>query len=130
MMKRLLFVCAFIFAAAATFAVDIGTALDQAAEQFSSTLQTGTTVAIVGIASDTDDMSEYMLDEFVKYSNDVSSVILGEANIQVIDTYQFANNHENALGGQILLKYALIGFALGCLVSCTVVVIVEKRKRD
>ena len=37
-MKRLLFVCTFIFAAAATFAVDIGTALDQAAEQFSSTL--------------------------------------------------------------------------------------------
>lgn len=70
------------------------------------------------------------LDEFVKYSNGVSSVILGEANIQVIDTYQFANNHENALGGQILLKYAIIGFALGCLVSCTVVVIVEKRKRD
>ena len=41
-MKRILFVCAFIFAAAATFAVDIGTALDQAAEQFSSTLRTGT----------------------------------------------------------------------------------------
>ena len=43
-MKRILFVCAFIFAAAATFAVDIGTALDQAAEQFSSTLRTGTRI--------------------------------------------------------------------------------------
>ena len=63
MMKRILFVCAFIFAAAATFAVDIGTALEQAAEQFSSTLKTGTTVAIVGITSGTEEMSEYMLDE-------------------------------------------------------------------
>ena len=45
-MKRLLFVCTFIFAAAATFAVDIGTALDQAAEQFSSTLRTGTSGAV------------------------------------------------------------------------------------
>ena len=62
-MKRLLFVCTFIFAAAATFAVDIGTALEQAAEQFSSTLKTGTTVAIVGITSGTEEMSEYMLDE-------------------------------------------------------------------
>ena len=85
MMKRLLFVCAFIFAAAATFAVDIGTALDQAAEQFSSTLQTGTTVAIVGIASDTDDMSEYMLDELtLRFVQQRRLTVANRANLDAI----------------------------------------------
>ena len=85
MMKRILFVCAFIFAAAATFAVDIGTALDQAAEQFSSTLQTGTTVAIVGIASDTDDMSEYMLDELtLRFVQQRRLTVANRANLDAI----------------------------------------------
>ncbi len=85
MMKRLLFVCTFIFAAAATFAVDIGTALDQAAEQFSSTLQTGTTVAIVGIASDTDDMSEYMLDELtLRFVQQRRLTVANRANLDAI----------------------------------------------
>ncbi len=84
-MKRLLFVCTFIFAAAATFAVDIGTALDQAAEQFSSTLQTGTTVAIVGIASDTDDMSEYMLDELtLRFVQQRRLTVANRANLDAI----------------------------------------------
>lgn len=84
-MKRLLFVCAFIFAAAATFAVDIGTALDQAAEQFSSTLRTGTTVAIVGIASDTDDMSEYMLDELtLRFVQQRRLTVANRANLDAI----------------------------------------------
>lgn len=85
MMKRILFVCTFIFAAAATFAVDIGTALDQAAEQFSSTLQTGTTVAIVGIASDTDDMSEYMLDELtLRFVQQRRLTVANRANLDAI----------------------------------------------
>lgn len=85
MMKRLLFVCTFIFAAAATFAVDIGTALDQAAEQFSSTLRTGTTVAIVGIASDTDDMSEYMLDELtLRFVQQRRLTVANRANLDAI----------------------------------------------
>lgn len=84
-MKRLLFVCTFIFAAAATFAVDIGTALDQAAEQFSSTLRTGTTVAIVGIASDTDDMSEYMLDELtLRFVQQRRLTVANRANLDAI----------------------------------------------
>ena len=84
-MKRILFVCAFIFAAAATFAVDIGTALGQAAEQFSSTLQTGTTVAIVGIASDTEEMSEYMLNELtLRFVQQRRLTVANRANLDAI----------------------------------------------
>ena len=70
------------------------------------------------------------LDEFIDYSNDVSSIILGNADVQVIDTYQFENTHENATNGKILLKYAIIGFVLGCLVSCTVIVIMGSRAKS
>ena len=42
---------------------NINTALSQAAEQFSSSIKTGTTVAILGISSPTTDLSDYMLDE-------------------------------------------------------------------
>ena len=84
-MKRLLFVCTFIFAAAATFAVDIGTALDQAAEQFSSTLRTGTTVAIVGITSGTEEMSEYMLNELtLRFVQQRRLTVANRANLDAI----------------------------------------------
>ena len=83
-MKRILCACVFLFVTVAVFAVDIGTALDQAAEQFSSTLQTGTTIAIVGIASDTEDMSEYMLDAIKKEMNFQLSGEVSDASIQEI----------------------------------------------
>ena len=62
MKKTVLFIVC-VLAAAGLFAVDINDALDTAAKQFSSSLKAGTTVAIVGIASDTEAMSEYLLDE-------------------------------------------------------------------
>lgn len=64
-MKKLIVSCVLMFTVAmsAVFSIDIGTALDQAAEQFSASLPTGTTVAIVGIASDTDSMTEWLLNE-------------------------------------------------------------------
>ena len=62
MKKTVLFIVC-LLAAAGLFAVDINEALDSAAKQFSGSLKAGTTVAIVGIASDTEAMSEYLLDE-------------------------------------------------------------------
>ena len=43
--------------------VSLNEALKQAAEQFSSSLKSGTTVAILGISSPREDLSDYMLDE-------------------------------------------------------------------
>lgn len=84
-MKKILCACAFLLATMAVFAVDIGTALDQAAEQFSSTLQTGTTIAIVGIASDTEDMSEYMLDELtLSFVRQRRLTVANRANLDAI----------------------------------------------
>lgn len=84
-MKKILCACTFLLATVAVFAVDIGTALDQAAEQFSSTLQTGTTIAIVGIASDTEDMSEYMLDELtLSFVRQRRLTVANRANLDAI----------------------------------------------
>lgn len=84
-MKKILCVCVFLLATVAVFAVDIGTALDQAADQFSSTLQTGTTIAIVGIASDTEDMSEYMLDELtLRFVQQRRLTVANRANLDAI----------------------------------------------
>ena len=48
---------------AAAFAIEIEAALAETAEQFSKTIKTGSTIAIIGISSDTEDMSDFMLDE-------------------------------------------------------------------
>ena len=58
-MKKIVLFIVCLLAAAGLFAVDINEALDTAAKQFSGSLKAGTTVAIVGIASDTEAMSEY-----------------------------------------------------------------------
>ena len=47
--------------------LDVDTALEQAAEQFSSILKTGTTVAIVGIDVGAPSVSAYLLDELTLY---------------------------------------------------------------
>lgn len=84
-MKKILCVCVFLLATVAVFAVDIGTALDEAADQFSSTLQTGTTIAIVGIASDTDEMSEYMLNELtLRFVQQRRLTVANRANLDAI----------------------------------------------
>lgn len=84
-MKKILCACAFLLATVAVFAVDIGTALDQAAEQFSSTMQTGTTIAIIGVASETEDMSEYMLDELtLSFVRQRRLTVANRANLDAI----------------------------------------------
>ena len=64
-MKRKAFaIGAFLLLAhAAVFALEIETALAETAAQFSKTLKAGSTIAIIGISSDTEEMSDFMLDE-------------------------------------------------------------------
>ena len=86
-MKKLIMSCVLMFAVAvsAVFSIDIGTALDQAAEQFSASLPSGTTVAIVGIASDTENMSEYLLDELTfRFVQQRRLTVANRANLDAI----------------------------------------------
>ena len=63
-MKKILgIMAALLIAHTAAFAVEIETALAETAEQFSKTIKTGSTIAIIGISSDTEEMSDFMLDE-------------------------------------------------------------------
>ena len=64
-MKRKAFaIGAFLLLAhAAVFALEIEPALAETAAQFSKTLKAGSTIAIIGISSDTEEMSDFMLDE-------------------------------------------------------------------
>lgn len=86
-MKKLIVSCVLMFAVAVSvvFSIDIGTALDQAAEQFSASLPSGTTVAIVGIASDTENMSEYLLDELTfRFVQQRRLTVANRANLDAI----------------------------------------------
>lgn len=62
-MKKILGILAALLCAHAAFAIEIEAALAETAEQFSKTLKAGSTIAIVGISSDTEEMSDFMLDE-------------------------------------------------------------------
>lgn len=63
-MKKILgIMAALLIAHTAVFAVEIETALAETAEQFSKTIKAGSTIAIIGISSDTEEMSDFMLDE-------------------------------------------------------------------
>jgi len=63
-MKKILGIMAVLLIAhTAVFAVEIETALAETAEQFSKTIKAGSTIAIIGISSDTEEMSDFMLDE-------------------------------------------------------------------
>ena len=84
MKKTVLFIVC-LLAAAGLFAVDINEALDTAAKQFSSSLKAGTTVAIVGIASDTEAMSEYLLDEMtIRIVQNKKLTVADRANLEAI----------------------------------------------
>ena len=64
-MKKILSLIAALFMSAATFAqVDLETALQNAAEQFSENIESGSVVAILRISSLSADMSKYLLDTF------------------------------------------------------------------
>ena len=63
-MKKILgIMAALLIAHTAAFAVEIEAALAETAEQFSKTIKTGSTIAIIGISSGTEEMSDFMLDE-------------------------------------------------------------------
>ena len=63
-MKKILgIMAAVLIAHTAVFAVEIEAALAETAEQFSKTIKTGSTIAIIGISSGTEEMSDFMLDE-------------------------------------------------------------------
>ena len=84
MKKTVLFIVC-LLAAAGLFAVDINEALDTAAKQFSGSLKAGTTVAIVGIASDTEAMSEYLLDEMtIRIVQNRKLTVADRANLEAI----------------------------------------------
>ena len=84
MKKTVLFIVC-LLAATGLFAVDINEALDTAAKQFSSSLKAGTTVAIVGIASDTEAMSEYLLDEMtIRIVQNRKLTVADRANLEAI----------------------------------------------
>ena len=70
---------------AAVFAVEIETALAQTAEQFSKTLKAGSTIAIIGISSDTEAMSDFMLDELtVNFVKQRKLKVADRANLAAI----------------------------------------------
>ena len=84
-MKKMVLFIVCLLAAAGLFAVDINEALDTAAKQFSGSLKAGTTVAIVGIASDTEAMSEYLLDEMtIRIVQNRKLTVADRANLEAI----------------------------------------------
>lgn len=84
-MKKIVLFIVCLFVAAGLFALDINEALDTAAKQFSGSLKAGTTVAIVGIASDTEAMSEYLLDEMtIRIVQNRKLTVADRANLEAI----------------------------------------------
>ena len=70
---------------AAIFAVEIETAMAETAVQFSKTLKAGSTIAIIGISSDTEAMSDFMLDELtVNFVKQRKLKVADRANLAAI----------------------------------------------
>lgn len=79
-------VLAFLCAAALS-AIEIEDALHQTAEQFSSSIKSGTTIAIIGISSATQDLSDFMLDELtLGFVQTKKLTIANRANLEAIKT--------------------------------------------
>ena len=80
--RVLVFLCA-----AALSAIEIEDALHQTAEQFSSSIKSGTTIAIIGISSATQDLSDFMLDELtLGFVQTKKLTIANRANLEAIKT--------------------------------------------
>lgn len=68
-------------------AIEIESALHQTAKQFSSSIKSGTTIAIVGISSATRELSEFMLDELtLGFVQTKKLTIANRANLEAIKT--------------------------------------------
>lgn len=73
--------------AAALSATDIETALQQTADQFSASIKKGTTIAIVGISSDSAEMSDFMLDDLtMRFVQARTLTVANRANLDAIKT--------------------------------------------
>ena len=85
-MKKILGIMAAVLCMhAAIFAVEIETAMAETAVQFSKTLKAGSTIAIIGISSDTEAMSDFMLDELtVNFVKQRKLKVADRANLAAI----------------------------------------------
>ena len=84
-MKKILGILAALLCVHAAFAIEIEAALAETAEQFSKTLKAGSTIAIVGISSDTEAMSDFMLDELtVNFVKQRKLKVADRANLAAI----------------------------------------------
>lgn len=73
--------------AAVLSATDIETALQQTADQFSASIKKGTTIAIVGISSDSAEMSDFMLDDLtMRFVQARTLTVANRANLDAIKT--------------------------------------------
>jgi len=67
------------------FATDLQTALKETARQFSSSLKPRSVVAIIGIYSESDDFSDFMLDELISHSIKLKTLtIVDRFNLEAI----------------------------------------------
>ncbi|MBD5404679.1 MAG: hypothetical protein HDR55_06815 [Treponema sp.] len=91
--KIALFLCTFL-CMAALFAVDIETALQQAAERFSATIEKDSIVAIAGISSESAEFSDFMLDELTM--DFVQTRTLSVANRTKLDAIKKRMNFQSS----------------------------------
>lgn len=83
--KKMLASVATVLCTVAVFAVDIETALQQTAEQFSTTIKRGTTIAIVGISSESAELSNFMLDDLtMRFVQMKKLTVANRANLDAI----------------------------------------------
>lgn len=69
------------------------------------------------------------LTNYVNYSKNVSTEIIGECQITILDKYQLFNKRENVTQTDILIKFGIIGFVLGIIISCVVLFLVTLHKK-
>lgn len=83
--KKMLASVAAVLCTVALSAVDIETALQQTAEQFSTTIKRGTTIAIVGISSESAELSNFMLDDLtMRFVQTKKLTVANRANLDAI----------------------------------------------
>lgn len=83
--KKMLASVAAVLCTVAVSAVDIETALQQTAEQFSTTIKRGTTIAIVGISSESAELSNFMLDDLtMRFVQTKKLTVANRANLDAI----------------------------------------------
>ena len=84
-MKKVVVFVGMFCCVASMFATDLRTALKETAEQFSSSLKAKSVVAIIGIYSDSNDLSEFMLDELAAQFIRIRKLTIADrVNLEVI----------------------------------------------